>query len=167
MGKMNAVYGASMRDGITDTASFELCSFTHDVKELYSLLSSSKFQDDSIVRRTEALLKEEMDYTEAKLSVEKISEVLEEYGGADHIFKGVRLSVRFRIQAFHIASALKTFFQRLGAFKNGRTVYTNLPGGIRRKEVEKLIESLSELRGMPTNFCTRQVAPYLVCIEPK
>lgn len=167
MGKTNVVYGASKRNGITDTASFELCSFTQDAEELYSILNTSDFYDDSMSRKTQALLTEEMDYNEAKLSVEKIADVLENHRGANHIFEGVSLSVRLRIQAFHFSSAIKTFFQSLGAFRNGRTVYTNLPGGIRRKEVLRVIESLSDLRGITKNFSARQVAPYLVSLEPK
>ena len=169
-GKPALSYRVTEKLGVTDSPSFELIPNVFTVDDAISILRGSDQSNDTCQGAREELLAPLRDFMEYDPNEYSAAKIVAQLGTLD-IDPTPRVNLRkntwLKIALFHAASAVRASLNKLGfAGPRIKTVFENLPGRITLTEVSGFLTKLDTILDLKQNWRVKQIAPYLVVIEP-
>lgn len=160
-------YKIDKQDGITDTPSFELCKDAYTPEEVYELLQEYKGKKDySMIEKAKEFLKEEMAFDENELAASKIANRLDEIANGPVEPYRTKLYDKKIQYLNYFKDYLKLYYYKINKFVPAKkTIFSKIPGGIKKDEVESIINSLYKNDDDVIKINCEQVCKDLVCVE--
>lgn len=160
-------YKIDKQDGITDTPSFELCKDADTPEEVYELLQEYKGKkDQGMIAKAKEFLKEEMTFDEDEFAVTKIANVLEQIAHEPVEPYRTKLYDKKIQYLNYFKDYIKLYYYKINKFVPAKkTIFSKIPGGIKKDEVESIINSLYKNDDDVIKINCEQVCKDLVCVE--
>ncbi len=161
-------YKVDKQDGITDTASFELCQDANTAEEVYNMLRVNKGKFDNLVyERAVQYLKEEMAFDENELAVDKIVKILEGIKREKVQKPNLNIwDVYLKPELSYIRNIYKTLYYKVNKLTvTKKTVLDKIPNGITSNEITNYLNILNKNDKKIYKLNIEQVCRNLICIE--
>lgn len=156
-----------MRDqvGITDTLSFDVCQNVETIEELFEQIESGNSISPSSRDDLQKRLGIEAHFELKRLAADRIREALEIRRPPPAPPASLAFRSRTYLKILYTASSVKRIFQHLGLFRNGKTIVSQIPGGISTKEVGSGLSAFGSSLGGSKPFYISKIDKYACVIE--
>ncbi|MDA8796632.1 hypothetical protein N9N06_04125 [Aquiluna sp.] len=169
LGKSVVQYRVKESKGITDTPSFELPVNARTTKEIYSSLSAEAGTLTRQLRLAESRMARELDFRSGMFAYKKVADALDDLNGpfeVEELTTLQKVRVKLFSNALWAASFLKSQLRGSGFLKTHlKTVYENLPGGIRVAEARSLILQIEDQLEVKREHRVSNFARNVILIE--
>lgn len=170
-GKESFLYGDESLEGLTDSASFELCTRLKSKEQILNKinsLSEEPFSEDKTkITEVEKILRREMAFDREVSATQKIVAALSDLGARPS--SSVHLSLLGRLHTYYlfVGSHLRWGLRLLGLPFQHQTVAEKIRGGLTKKRLARFIQTLSQIESFGSDITVHRLGANLYSVQEK